>query len=317
MSASASPRSFYLNHHGKWLNNRLFTLWGVYRAELEQVNDIVTLATGLSIPGRPTRYSTSKVMPQTGVVFNITKTIGLYANYSQSMKGNSGSVDGFDNPFGPTYGEVGEIGAKVSLFQERAMGTLSLYEIAENDRIVFDPTLPNKNNPTGNPNLPLGANTQAGQVTSRGFDADMYFYPVKNLTSSFSYAYNTRKVTKDVVASRLGPLNGYKHKIAMVNKYTWTEGSLKGLSANLNVQYVWDQVRETNRFGAPSYLETRPSASIGVNYSWRWQDVKYRVSLFAQNLLTTQRSSGYIPGTRDAYYLDNPKTYLGSLDLEF
>jgi len=310
-------KSFYLNHHAKWLDGRLNTLWGVYRASIEQSNDVKILATGLSAPGRPSLYETNKVMPQTGLIFNITKGVGIYANYSQSMKGNAGTLDGFDNTFGPTQGEIKEIGAKINLFEDRAMGTISLYEITEDDRIVNDPEAPNKDNPTADPNLPRGANVQSGQVTSKGFDADMFFYPIKNFTTMFSYAYNKRAVTEDKVASRIGPLNGYKHKIAMVNKYTWTQGSLKGLSANVNVQYAWDQVRETNRFGAPSYLETRPAVSLGVNYSWKWQDVKYRVSLHAQNLLTTRRASGYHPGTRDAYYLDNPKTYLASIDLEF
>ncbi len=310
-------KSFYLNHHAKWLNGRLNTLWGVYHATIDQSNDIKLVATGASLPGRPVLYGTSKLMPQTGVIYNLTPGIGIYANYSQSMKGNAGSLDGFDEPFGPTTGEIKEIGAKVTLWKERLMGTVSLYQITENDRIINDPEAPNKNNPTADPNLPRGANVQAGQVTSEGFDADLFFYPFKNYTTVFSYAYNTREVTKDPVATRLGPLNGFKHKVAVVNKYTWQEGALKGLSANANVQYVWDQVRETNRFGAPSYIETRPSASLGASYAWQWQDVKYRVSLHAQNLLTTRRASGYIPGTRDAYYLDNPKTYLASIDLEF
>jgi len=43
----------------------------------------------------------------------------------------------------------------------------------------------------------------------------------------------------------------------------------------------------------------------------------YRLSGHAQNLLERKRSSGYIPGAREAYYLDNPRTYLVSLDVEF
>lgn len=103
----------------------------------------------------------------------------------------------------------------------------------------------------------------------------------------------------------------------MVNKYTWRRGPLKGVSANANVKYVWDQVRSTNRFGSPSYLDTTPTLSFGVNYSVKLGDATYRFSLHAQNMLNSKRSSGYIPGTRDAYYLENPKTYLGSIDVEF
>ena len=152
---------------------------------------------------------------------------------------------------------------------------------------------------------------------SRGFDADLYIYPIPNFTTVFSYAYNQREVTEDPVATRRGAIAGYKHKVTAVNKYTWREGAMRGLSANVNVQYVWDQLREPARFGAPSYIETRPAASVGINYSWKWQGVTYRTSVHFQDLLTTRRATGYKPGTRDAYYIDNPKRYLASLDVEF
>ncbi|MDP3072479.1 MAG: TonB-dependent receptor [Opitutaceae bacterium] len=309
--------STYINHHARWLDGRLNTLWGLYRAENNTRNDTKNVADSTSRPGALRTYKTSKVTPQVGTIFGVTRGLNVYANYSKSVKGNPGSLDGFDQPFGPTSGQIYEIGSKVSLFRDRVIGTLSLYKIEENDRIINDPEAPNKDNPTANPNLPRGANVQVGQVVSKGFDADMHLYPIRNFTTVFSYAYNQRETTKDPVASRRGPLAGYKHKATIVNKYSWREGSLKGLSANLNVRYVWDQVRSTNRFGAPSYLETTPNASLGLNYSWRARGVTYRVSGHAQNLLNTQRSSGYIPGTRNAYYLDNPKTYLASIDLEF
>jgi iron complex outermembrane receptor protein len=309
--------STYVNHHARWLNGRLNTLWGLYYADNNTRNDTKNVADNTSRPGALRTYKTSKLTPQLGTIFGVTKGINIYANYSKSVKGNPGSLDGFDQPFGPTQGEIYEVGSKVSLFGDRVIGTLSLYQITESDRIINDPEAPNKNNPTADPNLPRGANVQVGEVVSEGFDADLHIYPIRNFTTVFSYAINERETTKDPVASRRGPLAGFKHKATIVNKYSWREGSLKGLSANLNVRYQWDQVRNTNRFGAPAYLETQPNASLGLNYSWRASGVTYRVSGHAQNLLNTKRSSGFIPGTRDAYYLDNPKSYLCSIDVEF
>jgi iron complex outermembrane receptor protein len=309
-------RSTYVNHHARWLGGRLSTLWGLYHARLDTRNDVKD-ANNVSLPGRLRTYETDKLNPQLGTIYRLTRSIGVYANYSQSMKGNAGSLDGFDQPFGPTYGEIYEVGSKIDLFNERAQGTFSLYQITEKDRIVNDPDAPNKDNPTGDPNLPRGANVQAGEVVSKGFDADLYLYPIPNFTVVFSYAYNERETTEDPVESRLGPLAGYAHKVGVVNKYSWRQGPLKGLSANLNFKYVWDQVRATDRFGAPAYLDTVPALSFGLNYSWRMGGATYRVSGHAQNLLKNERSSGYVPGTRTAYYLENPKTYLVSLDVEF
>lgn len=310
-------RSIYLNHHARWLNGRLNTLWGLYHAGNKTRNDVKNVSDGTSLPGRLRTYDTSKVTPQLGVIYGVTRSVNVYANYSKSVKGNPGSLNGFDEPFGPTQGQIFEIGSKISLFNDRISGTISLYKIEENDRIINDPEAPNKDNPTADPNLPRGANVQVGQVVSEGFDADLFIYPFANFTTVFSYAYNERETTKDPVASRRGPLNGYAHKVTMVNKYTWRRGPLKGVSANANVKYVWDQVRSTNRFGSPSYLDTTPTLSFGVNYSVKLGDATYRFSLHAQNMLNSKRSSGYIPGTRDAYYLENPKTYLGSIDVEF
>ena len=309
--------STYVNHHARWLDGRLNTLWGLYRAENNTRNDTKNVADNSSRPGALRTYKTSKVTPQLGTIFGVTKGINVYANYSKSVKGNPGSLDGFDQPFGPTSGQIYEVGSKISLFGDRVIGTLSLYKIEENDRIINDPEAPNKDNPTANPNLPRGANVQVGQVVSEGFDADLHIYPIRNFTTVFSYAINERETTKDPVATRRGPLAGYKHKVAVVNKYTWREGALRGVSANANVRYVWDQVRSTNRLGAPSYLDTQPNVSLGLNYSRKIQGATYRFSLHAQNLTNTKRSTGYIPGTRDAYYLENPKSYLGSIDVEF
>jgi iron complex outermembrane receptor protein len=309
--------STYFNHHARWLNGRLNTLWGLYHANNDTRNDTKNVSDNTSRPGALRTYKTSKITPQLGAIYGVTRGFNVYANYSKSVKGNPGSLDGFDRPFGPTQGQIYEVGSKISLFGDRAQGTLSLYEIEENDRIVNDPEAPNKNNPTADPNLPRGANVQVGQVVSKGFDADLYVYPFPNFTSVFSYAYNERETTKDPVASRRGPLAGYKHKVAVVNKYSWRTGALKGLGANANFKYVWDQVRSTNRFGAPAYLDTVPDLSLGLNYSWKMRGVTCRVTGHAQNLLHNRRSTGYVPGTRDAYYLDNPKTYLGSIDFEF
>lgn len=309
--------STYINHHARWLDGRFNTMWGLYRATNDTRNDTKNVSDNTSVPDRLRTYKTSKITPQLGAIYGVTRGLNVYVNYSKSVKGNPGSLDGFDQPFGPTQGQIYEVGTKVNLYGERVQGTVSLYKIEENDRIINDPEAPNKDNPTADPNLPRGANVQVGQVVSEGFDADLYIYPIRNFTTVFSYAYNERETTKDPVASRRGPLAGFKHKATIVNKYSWREGSLKGLSANLNVKYQWDQVRSTNRFGAASYLDTQPSTSIGLNYSWKLGGITYRASGHAQNLTTTQRSSGYLPGTRDAYYLDNPKTYLVSLDVEF
>jgi hypothetical protein len=69
-----------------------------------------------------------------------------------------------------------------------------------------------------------------------------------------------------------------------------------GFRANLNVQSMRDQVRETNRFDRRSCLDARPSASVGFSYAWKMPGVVSCITAHARNLLTTQRASRYLSG---------------------
>jgi iron complex outermembrane recepter protein len=310
--------SFYLNHHAKWFDGKLVTLWGVYHAALETNSE--QLARPALTPTRaPITYDTQKTMPQVGVVYSLRPQIGLYANYSQSMQGNAGRLDGFDNPFGPTPGEIKEIGSKFNLLDGRVNGTVSLFEIVEKNRIVNDPEAPNKNNPTADPNFPRGANVAVGELTSQGFDADIYYNPAKNFTTVLSYGYKTVEITNDPDETKIGQVqNGYHHKVSLFNKYTWTGGSLRGLSANAGAIWRSESQRTPDRFGAPAYEKAQWQLQAGLGYQLVVGRTKYRLGFAAKNLFKlSERTSGYIPGTRNPYYLDNPAEYLFSLDVEF
>jgi iron complex outermembrane receptor protein len=310
--------SFYLNHHAKWFDGKLVTLWGVYHAALETNSE--QLARPSLTPTRaPITYDTQKTMPQVGVVYALLPRVGVYANYSQSMQGNAGRLDGFDNPFGPTPGEIRELGSKFNLLDGRLNGTVSLFEIVEKNRIVNDPEAPNKNNPTADPNFPRGANIAVGELTSKGFDADVYYNPAKNFSSVISYGYKTVEITNDPVAAIIGQVqNGYHHKVSLFNKYTWKEGRLRGLSANAGVIWRSKSQRTPDRFGAPAYEQAQWQLQAGLGYQLVVGPAKYRFGFAAKNLFQlAERSSGYIPGTRNPYYLANPAEYLFSLDVEF
>jgi len=308
--------SLYFSHHSKWFNERLSVLWGLYQGGLKLKNWQYSRPS--MVLAKSSSYDITKLMPQVGVIGYVTKGIGVYANYSQSMQGTAGTYDGFDNPFGPMYGEIYEVGSKFDLFDGKANGTVSVFQIKEKDRIVNDPEAPNKNNPTADPNLPRGANVQRGELTSEGFDADLYFYPVKNFTSVLSYGFKQITITKDTKVANIGVLqNGIKHKVSVFNKYTFTNGRLKGLALNAGLQWFGKNKRTNDRFGAPAYAKAKWNAQVGMSYGWKWAKVKYQANFSIKNLYSLNfRTNGYIPGTRDAYYRDLPQEFLLSLDME-
>jgi len=73
------------------------------------------------------------------------------------------------------------------------------------------------------------------QLESKGFEADVVYQPIKNLQFVFSYANNTQKSTK---GSNIGqPTAGnVKQQYALLSKYSFTEGPVKGLFLGLGVQ---------------------------------------------------------------------------------
>ncbi|MBK1875631.1 TonB-dependent siderophore receptor [Pelagicoccus mobilis] len=316
--------SFYLNHHTKWFNDKLTTLVGVYDASLDISNPIYN-RTREDVPlgdlVRETGFDEGEAMPQVGAVYSINNTLGIYGNFSRSMSDNGGKEDGFKNPLGPKQGEIHEIGAKFTTNDGKVSGVISLWEITESNSGQWDEYAPNEDNPTGDPDdteNPPGAWVAVGEVTAKGLDADFFFYPIKNFNTVLSYGYKTKETTEDLDASRIGrPHNIYKHKISLFNKYTWADGPLAGMSANLGLTYRSKRQRHHDRFGAPAYEDPRFGLQAGVGYKWEGDHMNYKVRLTAKNLgKFTESSSGYIPGTRDAYYQELPAEYLLSFDIE-
>ncbi len=310
--------SLYLNHHARWFNGKLTTLWGIYNANLDTTR-LQTQRDPLVPALDPIFYKASKAMPQAGIVYALNNFIGLYANYSESMQGNAGVLDGFDDPFPETPGEIREIGSKFETEGGKISGIVSLFEIKESNRIVWDPLAPNKDNPSADPSLERGANVSIDELTSKGFDADLFFYPIKNFNTVLSYGYKSMEVSADEDPNWVGrSQNIYKHKISLFNKYTWSEGPLAGVSANAGLTWRSKQQRHHDRFGAPAYEDPRLGLQVGVGYQWKSERASYQVRLAAKNLgKFTKLSSGYIPGTRDAYYQELPAEYLLSFDMGY
>lgn len=316
--------SFYINHHTKWFDERLTTLVGLYDASLDiqqkwrnrtddskQLNEVV----------RTTGFDEGEAMPQIGAVYSVNNQLGIYGNFSRSMSDNGGKLDGFGNALGPKQGEIHELGAKFTTNDNKVSGVVSFWEIVESNSAQWDPDAPNEDNPTGDItdlDNPTGANVAIGEVTAKGFDADLFFYPMKNFNTVLSYGYKTKETTDDVNTANIGrPHNIYKHKISLFNKYTWSDGPLAGMSANVGMTYRSKRQRHHNRFGAPAYEDPRFGLQAGIGYKWEGEHMKYKIRLAAKNLgKFTESSSGYVPGTRDAYYQELPAEYLLSFDIE-
>lgn len=315
--------STFFNHQGKWLRDRLITMWGVYRTDIQTFNrrDSAPFQSGEA--GFVTRLDegASKTLPQFGALYQLNETWSGFLNYSQSTLPQLGSTDGFGNPFSPGEATITEVGVKFDAADSKLVGTASLYTIADEGRIVFDPDAPNEDSISSpnDPNL-RGANVQVGEVESEGFDIDIFYYPVPDWSIVFGYAYNSAEISADPDETIVGrQQNGtFKHKATLWNKYTFSEGALKGAFVGGGFQWRGERLIQY-RDGTPAFHN--PYVRLDLMFGWEatlW-DVPVEIAVNIQNLLQEDNTSnglprrdlmeGWQPGTHEPYEFEGEIEY--------
>ena len=142
---------------------------------------------------------------------------------------------------------------------------------------------------------------------------------MENFNTVFSYGYKDVKTTFDTDASKIGRKgNDFDHKLSVFNKYTWSEGRLEGLSTNMGLVWRSERQRTHDRFGAPAYEDARYTLQAGLGYKWGGEKYQYKLNFAAKNLFKLDKeTSGWVPGTREAYYQDLSEEFLLSFDVEY
>ncbi len=320
-------QSFMFNHQGEWLEGRLYTLWGLTDAtvEIDEKEDSFD-GSGL-VQGDVDKLSTT--LPQFGAVyfFDDEKTFGLFGNYSESSNPALAARDPQGNPFPPATAEIVEIGAKFELADKKVQGTISVYEIVDSNRIVTDPTVLDSD---GN----LGAEVQRGEVTSEGLDLDFFIYPNENWSIIGGYSYNDTFVSDGVAnpdspEEAIGALieETYKHKVALWNKYTITEGAMKGWFFGGGFTWKSKEVIQPDRNGSPAFFEPVTRVDLLAGFSGKMGETPYTISLNIKNLTgednlnnnlneigtgsKRELQGGFKPGSNNTF------TFFGDQDPEF
>jgi outer membrane receptor protein involved in Fe transport len=190
--SAALPGSFKIGD-----KNRLFTLLGWRRDHF--TNDAIGGAAG------PTRNSLGEVVftaPRSnaidverdsvnyGAVVNVTDQVALFANYGESFRPISGvRLDG--SPFGAQDGEGFEYGVKLNLWDGRASGTVSIYDITNKNSSFNIPANVAAELRAIFPQLPTGFNPQDSQdVESTGYEVEFQINPFDGWTATFNYSNN-------------------------------------------------------------------------------------------------------------------------------
>jgi iron complex outermembrane recepter protein len=148
-----------------------------------------TLAKGTR--GYIKNYTSKAFSPRIGLVYQPTKTISLFASYTNNFSPNSG-VDTTNTALKPSIVNQYELGVKTDLFNKLLSVNITAYRIVNSDF-----SLAVLNPPAAVP----AARELVGEVTSKGIEADIATKSIHGFSVMAGYSYNDTRYTKSNGAS--------------------------------------------------------------------------------------------------------------------
>lgn len=220
----------------------------------------------------PNLTKVSKNSPLVGTVFDITKEYSVFIVHSTSLFPST-DKNSFGTQMPPETGSSYEGGVKFDVLDGMFSGTVSYYNISKKgggklvtpatnrDVQNFDADTPAQQaidfpGRTRNDLLNEGDFFPAGKQKSKGFEVDGVVQATRNWQILLSYANNDVKVTESPIASDIGTstIGHIKQQFAMLNKYTFADGELKGLYAGVGLQLAGKALQDYGgTAGAPRY----------------------------------------------------------------
>jgi iron complex outermembrane receptor protein len=163
-----------------------------------------------------TKTDSDAFSPRVGIVYQPTKEISLFANYSRSFVPVSGT-DKNDDAFVPERATGYEVGIKGDFLNNRLSSTLALYTVTKTNVVTADPS------------DPANFEIQVGEQRARGIEFDIAGEILPGWKVIGSYAYTDAQITKDnsyPVGNVLATTP--QHSGSLWTTYTFQTGSLEG-----------------------------------------------------------------------------------------
>jgi outer membrane receptor for ferric coprogen and ferric-rhodotorulic acid len=207
-----------------------------------------------SLDPSPNVTKVSKNSPLVGTVFDITKEYSVFVVHSTSLFPST-DKNSFGTQMPPVVGSSYEGGLKLDVLNGRISGTVSAYRITQTgggkqvgnvenrntarwDTMTPAERLANFPNQTRDDLFKAGDVVAAGKQRSTGVEADLVVQATPSWQILLTYANNDVKSIASPLASDIGRSTAghIRQQFAMLHKYTFTEGELKGLYVGLGYQ---------------------------------------------------------------------------------
>lgn len=213
---------------------------------------------------------TNHVSPQLGIVYQINRSMSVYANYSTSVYPNR-----VINPDGRSLdaetGKGYDVGIKFGFFDDRLNGLVNIYDMYRQNLPVADPaadTDPSRE----------GYFILIGEAESRGYEVSLNFRMNRNLTLGGAYSYTDAFDSQ----TRTPLVRAFKHSGLFQVSYRFTDGPLNGLSTGLAIN-----ARSKVYFGQAGriYAPSNDTVSFRLGYPVRVMGRRIDLQVNVRNVI--------------------------------
>lgn len=235
--------------------------------------------------------------PRAGLLYKLTDSLSLFANYSTGFAPVNILVGASSVPK-PLTSNGYEVGAKASLIGDKLLATLTWFDINRNNVPVADPV-----NPFGQ--------IQIGSQKSQGIEIDIIGKLAPGLEAIANYSYINAFVANDpnFAGNQLPGIPNNQSNLWL--NYTFEKGTMKGLGLGLGYSLVGNrQGNLANTFTVGSY------GLLNAALSYEWSEKKYRVALNFNNIGNAKYISGVSTGDT-GLQVGSPFAVIGSVGFKF
>ncbi|RYF24373.1 MAG: TonB-dependent siderophore receptor [Comamonadaceae bacterium] len=217
--------------------------------------------------GTQQKQSHSATTPRVGLTYLVTPRTSLYVTYGRSFRPNAGA-DEANNAFDPQKGQAIEAGAKWQSQDQRLSSSAAVFDIRKRNVLTRSPADPN-------------FSVAAGQVRSRGVEADLAGRIGAHWRLSANFAYTDTEVTRDnntaLLGKRLAGIPRVSAGLFAIREDVLPGGGRYGVGGGL--VHVGERTgTATDTYRLPAYTTARLTGY--------WQmDKRTRLTLDVNNLL--------------------------------
>jgi iron complex outermembrane receptor protein len=200
------------------------------------------------------------ITPRVGLTWQGIPSTTIYASFSKSfLPQAAGETTASGSYLPPERGRQWEGGVKSSLWGERVMATLALFQLDRFNVATSDPSSPSYYVVTG-------------QQRSRGTELEATLHPLTGWNITTAYSFVNAIVTEDYSIPVGTPtLNSPKNIFNIWSTYEVPRGVLRGLSVSIGGRHYSDQAGDSdNTFQLPAYGIMDGSLSYRCGHA-KWQ----------------------------------------------